>query len=84
VTSSTQDRIGSNQSSFSLGNDKWLLPRKQLKEIAGIFEISKEKIKELKGNDWGLQNKCFKKITRYYENEGWGKNSRSRQFNCWY
>ena len=29
--------------------------------------------KKIQGNDWDLQNKCFKKIIRSYENENWEK-----------
>jgi NTE family protein len=75
VANSTQSlQIGIGQSS-SLGSgiNEWLLPRKRLKEIAQIFEISKEKIKKFKGDDWSLQDKCFKKVVRAYECDNWEK-----------
>jgi NTE family protein len=50
-----------------------LFPWFRLKKIANTFDISREKIQQLKNSNWRLQDKCFKRIVKAYEYEEWKK-----------
>jgi len=73
VSSSTHQTSSRQPPSLQGVENEFLFSRKRLENIARAFDISSEKMKKFKHDRWGLQNKCFKTVLRFCENNNWEK-----------